>query len=116
MSISTIGVDEFRDIALGEDGNVKLLRGDEAVLQDVSQAMRKVRGENPFNTSEGVDYFGVAFTSNPDYDQLRSQLIDAAQNSAGVASVVELQLSRSGDNIDFTAKIKSKSGENLEVG
>lgn len=110
MAISTLAINANNDLYLVDGSNFGVLTGIDAVVQDVGQATRKVRGENQFNINEGVDYFGAVFSPVPDYDAFRAQLIDAALSVPDTIDVVSVTMARAGDAINYQMEITTIYG------
>lgn len=111
MAILSFKADDNGDLSLHNGANLAMVSGKEAVAQDVGQATKKLLGENPFNTSEGVDYFGTVFSPNPDYDQFRFQLVQAAMSVPDVVEVYSLEITKTGDQLYYKMEVNSKYGQ-----
>lgn len=110
MSSRSIAADENGDIYLPDGANVALVTGQDAVIQNVSMATKKILGENPFNSTEGIDYFGTVFNPQPDYDQFRFQLTQAALSVPDVVEVVSVSMSRNESSVEYVMQINSIYG------
>lgn len=110
MTISTLAINEWGDLYLADGSNLVLLSGDVACAQDVGQATKMVRGENPFSTNDGVDYFGVVFSPTPDYDQFRYQITRAALTVPDTIDVSSLDISISGGQLDYVMDVTTIYG------
>lgn len=110
MAISTFAVNEFGDLYLADGSNLQLIQGEDAVSQDVGQATKMVKGEDPFDTTKGVDYFNTAFSPTPDYDQFRYQLTRAALSVPDTIEVTSLEITRDGDNLNYLMEVSTIYG------
>lgn len=110
MALKTLQTDDNGDLYIVDGSSLGVLHNKDAVIQDVSSATKKILGENPFNTLEGVDYFGTVFSPTPDYDQFRLQLMEAALTVADVTDVVSIEITQNGDQISYTMQINTIYG------
>lgn len=110
MSIATLAVNELGDLYLADGSNLLLLEGEAAVAQDVGQATKMIKGENPFDTAQGVDYFNTAFSPVPNYDQFRFQLSAAALSVPDTIEVTSLEITREGENLNYDMEVSTIYG------
>ncbi|WVW37739.1 putative tail lysozyme [Aeromonas phage Gekk3-15] len=110
MAISTLQVNEFGDLYLVDGANLAIITGEVAVAQDVDQATKMVLGEDPFDTSKGVDYFGTVFAPSPDYDAFRSQLTTAALSVRDTLGVTSLTMTKDGNEITYAMDVSTIYG------
>lgn len=110
MAITTMAVNDVGDLYLVDGSNFGFLSGVAAIIQDIGQATKKVRGENQFNVAEGIDYFGVVFSPTPDYDSFRAQLIEAALSVPDTVDVTSVVMERDGDNLNYEMTVTTIYG------
>lgn len=110
MSLTTFKVDENGDLFLVDGANLGLIFDEEAVAQDVGQATKMLLGENPYDTTQGVDYFGTVFSPQPDYDAFRVQLAREALTIPDTTGVLGVELSKEGNNLIFKMEVATVYG------
>lgn len=110
MAIKTLQTNEFGDLYVVDGSSLGLLDGKDAAVQDVGSATKKILGENPFNSLEGVDYFGTVFSPSPDYDQFRLQLTEAALTVPDVTEVTSIEITKEGDQVNYVMQINTVYG------
>lgn len=110
MSILSLQVDDTGDMVLSDCSNIGFVSGEDACKQDILQAMRMVKGENPFNTDEGVDYFNLVFTPVPDYDQFRDQLVTQIMSVPDTLDVITLNINKSDSTVTIAAEVSTVYG------
>lgn len=93
-----------------EQGNLSVIDGQIALAQDVKTRTGLYRGENRFDTSEGIDYdnemLGV-FGGEEYYKQtLRNRILGNPE----VLNVTNVKLARTGVELTLTADVQSIYG------
>lgn len=83
---------ETWDLVLGEDGNLKMLRGDIAIRQNVSNECRCFLNDLYFDKERGIDWFSNQVALPVQAVTTISQLRRAAASVVGVSSVDEVKL------------------------
>lgn len=76
------------DLEIDDRGNIKMLTGIEAILQDVASSVRLFLGELYYDTSQGVPYFGQVLGHLPPSQLLQAQLEVAGKTVPGVTGIV----------------------------
>jgi hypothetical protein len=84
-----LGADGELDLSGGE---LNLVDGGEAIVQDVRSACRFIRGEWYADPERGVPFFERIFVKNPDLGLVRAAFRDAILARPGVKDVLELEL------------------------
>jgi hypothetical protein len=107
---TTILTNANNDLFLADGRNLVIISGIEALEQNVVQACLMRLGEDIYNQSSGVDYFGSIFTPQQNYDAARKSLIDTILTVDGVLSIDSLSISIDGDTFNFTANIVTTFG------
>lgn len=74
------------DLTLDAYGNIALAAPPYALAQDVASACRTVLGEVYYDTSLGVDYFGLIFGKTPPATVFQEQFRQATLTVPGVVS------------------------------
>lgn len=88
-----------RDLRLTEDGDLALAGGDlvlvsgqDAIVQDLRMALRFFAGEWFANQDAGVPYFEQVLVKNPNVTQLRGVFRAAVLGRPGVKELLSLEL------------------------
>ncbi len=74
------------DLTLDAYGNIALAAPPYALAQDVASACRTVLGEVYYDTSLGVDYFGLIFGLTPPTSVFEAQFVAQTKTVPGVVS------------------------------
>lgn len=74
------------DLTLDAFGNIAVAAPPYALAQDVASACRTVLGEVYYDTSIGVDYFGLIFGLTPPTPVFQEQFVAATLTVPGVVS------------------------------
>src|SRR5579864_7544318 len=110
MSSLTIQTNSVNDLYLPDGRNLFLLSGIDACVQNVQQACLMRLGEDVYNTSTGVDYFGTIFTPQQNYAAARKSIIDTILSVGDVISVDSLTIAIEGNTFNFVAAIITTFG------
>jgi hypothetical protein len=111
MSSFTIQTNGNNDLFLPDGRNLFMLSGLDACVQNVQQACLMRLGEDIYNTSTGVDYFGTIFTPQQNYSAARKSLIDAILSVDDVLSVDSLTIATQDNTFNFVANIRTTFGQ-----
>lgn len=76
------------DLTLDASGNIALAAPPYALAQDVASACRTVLGEVYYDTSLGVDYFGLIFGLTPPASVFQEQFVAQTLTVPGVVSAI----------------------------
>lgn len=74
------------DLTLDASGNIALASAPYALAQDVASACRTVLAEVYYDTTLGVDYFGLIFGLTPPASVFQEQFVAASLTVPGVVS------------------------------
>lgn len=105
MSTRTIQADEHNDIAMDDGRNVAFIEGSDACAQNLLEKTLMRLGENQYDTTDGVDYFGTIFTPQPSFDDARQSIIKNLLECPDVISIRSLTIAIEGDVFTFVAQI-----------
>jgi hypothetical protein len=106
----TFGVNASNDLFIGDDGNLTIVTGLEAVQQACAQAAKTLLGEMILATDQGIPYFDAVWSGDPDTSRFEAALRIAILDVEGVTEVTNLTIVRSGDQLAYTAEIASVYG------
>jgi hypothetical protein len=93
MATMTLACNAQNDLYLVDGRNLGFLTGEDACAQNLQQKCQMVLGENQYNTADGVDYFGLVFTPQPDYDLARDSLESNILECPDTLSIPSLTIS-----------------------
>jgi len=88
MAITDIALDPLTG-GLDTRGGLNLVRGPETIAQHVRQGLSLRRGEVPYDTSKGTDWFGVILVKNPDPAVVQAEILRVVRGIGGVQGVSE---------------------------
>lgn len=87
------------DIKISDDGylyftdkDLELATGSDAAAQDIRSRIRFIKGEYFLDTEAGVDYMGVVFQKNSDYNIVNNEFKDAILESPHVEAIIDYSL------------------------
>lgn len=106
----TISTGANNDILLGPDGNLALVRDLEAVKQTAEHLAYTLAGEMVLALTQGVPFWGVAFSPSPNMAQFEAFLRERILETPDVTEVSELSAQLVGENILYTATIQTIYG------
>lgn len=107
---STFAVNDQRDLYLADGKNLVLTNDQDATGRIVMHRCLMRLGENIFNTSEGVDYFGTIFNADPDLLSFQTSLMDTILATPDVLSVGKFSLSNDKDHVKYIVDITTSYG------
>lgn len=93
------------DLTLDAFGNIASAAAPYALAQDVASAARTVLGEVYYDTSLGVDYFGLIFGLTPPVPVFQEQFVKAALTVPGVVSATCILEAYSAETREATGQI-----------
>ncbi len=108
--VQTLGFNANNDIYLGDDGNLVMLSGIEAVAGACETISKSQLGEMVLTTTQGLPNFQTVWIGVPNLRLWQSYLLTALQNVSGVQSVNNLSLQVTDGILAYTATIKTPFG------
>lgn len=110
MATQTLQCNGNNDLFLPDGRNIVMLSGENACAQNLLQKSLMRLGENQYNTSDGVDYFGAIFTPQPDYDAARQSISQNLLECPDTLMINSLTITISGDQFDYEADVHTVYG------
>lgn len=101
---------EHNDLYLDTRGNLAVGEAQLAVGQVCKNVLRTSLGELPLNITAGIPYMEDIFVSNASLGMAQAYMIQAIKNVANVVRILDFRLTRTGDVLNFTAKILTREG------
>lgn len=111
--MKTFLTDQNNDLTLSPYGNLAILSGDPAIAQESRHHAATLRGEMIHRTGRGVPYFEFAFGAAPNLSQFEAALRQRILQTPGVEEIVDLQVTRTGDGIDYVATLRTENGNEV---
>lgn len=108
--MKTLATNGSNDIFLGHDGNLALISGINATLQTCEHVARTRLAELPYAQSRGIPFFDIALGSSPDMSLYDMYLRKVYLKSPGVTGVGNISFQLVGDELKYTAEIKTIYG------
>lgn len=110
MATLTLACNGNNDLYLVDGRNLGWLTGAEACAQNLTQKASMRLGENQYNTTDGVDYFGTIFTPQPNYDAARQSLATNLLRCPDTLSIESLAITIDGDVFEYEAYVHTIYG------
>ncbi|SUW63487.1 Uncharacterised protein [Buttiauxella agrestis] len=108
--MKTLATNDKNDIYLGPDGNLELFTGLMATLQTCEHVARTRLTELPYAQSRGIPFFDIALGSSPDMSLYDMYLRKVYLTAPGVTAVGNISFRLVGDELKYTAEIKTIYG------
>lgn len=67
--------------------------------------------EDVYDTAKGIDYFGLVFSPQPDYDGIRLAITNAILSVKDVVSIESLVIDVSANSFNYSALINTIYGQ-----
>lgn len=106
----TLATNENNDIYRGHDGNLVLFDGLKAVIQTCEHVARTRLNELPYAQSRGVPFIDVALGVTPDVSLYDMYLRKVYITVPGVQGIGAINFWLDGDQMKYTAEIKTVYG------
>lgn len=106
----TIAVNSNNDIYIDSSGNLAMVEGIDAILQQCEQAASIRLGELPYNQSKGIPFFDNVFTDSPDLALYDMYLRKQFNSVTGVVRVINIGFKQEGDVLSYEAVIETIYG------
>ncbi len=105
-----IGVNSKNDIFLDNQGNLTMVSGQEAVLQNCAEAAKAQLGEMVLNFDQGVANFQTVWRDAANISQFEAYVRAAISQVIGVVQITSFQASAQGNIVEYTATIETIYG------
>ena len=107
----TFETDSNNDLMLGPDGNLSMVSGLDAVIQQCEELMETVLGELIYDQTKGIDYDGTVWAGNPDLVKFERQARAQLLSVGTIQNVTDFTIEIVGDILRYTAIINSTLGD-----
>jgi len=113
MTIRAYKIDEDTGDLVFVAGRPQLVEGAEAIAQSIRYNLRLIKGEWPFDVSQGVDYFDVVNVKGTSRNAVEAEFTNAIESTRGVVSIDEIQFvyDNAGRALSVTYKATVDSGK-----
>jgi hypothetical protein len=108
--IKTLAVNENNDIYIGDDGNLAIAEGIDAVKILCAQAVKVLRDEMVLHVDKGMPNFQLIWNGAPNIAQYEALLRKTLLNVQGVVKVSELSVNYENNILKYTANIETIYG------
>jgi len=99
------------DLYIGDDGDLEIITGLDAIRQDLTLRLQTFRGEWFLDERVGIPYFQDILVKSPDINVIRSIFREAILTTDGVVAIDDLTLDYEGAtrklSISFSAQTTS---------
>lgn len=106
----TFGCNENNDLSLGDDGNIIVLAGENAVATACANVSKARLGEEVLSINGGLPFFQAVFNGTPNLAVYEQYLRNAILTVPGVVRITDLTLSVSVGVLSYKATIESQYG------
>jgi len=103
--VQTFAVNSSNDLFIGNDGNLSIANGIDAVRFACLSAAKALLGEMIYAITSGVPYFQTVWIGTPKLLQFQSTLRNTLLGVSGVTGVQNLVLSQAGNVLQYEAII-----------
>lgn len=107
--MTSLQIDKDNNIVVS-DHNVTTVSGITACAQDVRTRIGLCRGEDPYDTERGIDFFGTILGRYGGIEYIRNVIRDRIMDSDEIIGVTNLTVTKQGDNTEVNAEILSTYG------
>lgn len=95
------------------ESNFETLSGSSALIQDIKTLLLMFKSENPFNTSEGIDYYNLM--QRGDLSEIKRVIIERIKSDSRVKTIQNVTISNNKGNLDLSLQILTSWGELVNV-
>lgn len=95
------------------ESNFETLSGGEALIQDIKTLLLMFKGEYPFNSDLGIDYY--ALMRENDRNELIKSVFDKIKGDSRVKSIKNSSVDFKNGKLELTCEILTSWGEVLNV-
>ena len=99
------------------DKDLEMVTADDAAEQDLRSRIRLIKGEYFLDTDIGVDYMGVVFQKNSDYNELNGEFKKAVLDSPYVQQITEyeLKVEKSNRSAELNIAVETIDGNIINI-
>lgn len=101
----TFAADANNDLFLGKNGNLAIVSGLEAVLQNCAHLAKSLLGEMVLETDQGLPYRETLWTGAHNVAQFEAALRAGLLGVDGVSEITSLNINQVGNTLKYAADI-----------
>ena len=109
--MTTLMLDSHNNIIAGKE--FLILKGNEALKQDIRTRLSMFSGEYPFDTTQGVDYLGLLKDNNR--DNIKNAIISEIKKDSRVTQVYIKKIEIESGALKLEIQITNTQGEAIDV-
>lgn len=110
MTTTTFGTDSNNDLYLGNDGNIAVLTGLQAVIMACETATKAQLGEMVLEKNQGIPTFQTVWNGTPNYSLYTEYLRKTLIGIQGVQEILNVNLRISENVLKYEVTIKTDFG------
>jgi hypothetical protein len=107
--MESLKIDADNNLVLTQ-GNLAIAAGVDACAQDTRTRIGFARGENPYDTAAGTDYFSNILGKMGGTDYIREQIRSRIMDNSEITQINNLSLTHEGGTLNLAAKISTIYG------
>lgn len=109
----SLSIDDNSDLHLGLDGNIKVVRDLDAVVQLCTQASQVLQNELPYAQTRGIPFFDIALGAPLDLNLYEVYLRRMILGISHVLSVDRVTFDLDGVNLSYEVNITTEFGKGV---
>jgi hypothetical protein len=90
------------------DGDLSMVRGEDAIVQDLQQTLQVWLGEWFLDTTVGIPFKQDILVKNPNLDVVNGDIVNAASNVPGVTQIIGVSFDYSNQNRTFSITVQAE--------
>jgi hypothetical protein len=107
--MTSIQIDKHNNIVV-EGKTITITTGINACAQDVRTRIGLCRGEDPYDTERGIDFFGTVLGKYGGIEYIRNLIRERIMDSDEIVGVTNLEITKQDDTTQVDAEILSTYG------
>ncbi len=107
--MQTLKIDDNNNLVIA-NGSLVVIDGIEACAQDTKTRIGIVRGEDPYDTEKGVDFYNKMLGKMGGEDYIRSEIQKRINDSDEVLGITRMTMEHINNEINITADIATIYG------
>lgn len=111
--MTTLLSNSRNDLALADDGRIRVIGGIEAIAQSARAYMQARLGEMFYNADQGIPFADIVWGGSPNIAQFEAAGRARLLQVPGIVEVVSFEARQVGDVLGYTAVIRTGSGETV---
>lgn len=115
--MSDLTMDLSTNDLLVTNGDLSIVKGTDAIVQDLQQTLQVWAGEWFLDTTVGVPYKQQILVKNPNLDLVQADLLNAALNVPGITEVTDFNFNYDPNNRSLSVQLvaNTSNGQTIQV-